>query len=372
MSQYSDFLSTVSIMYVDNAQDSDANVKFFELHCKKVLHFRDGLEALEIFEKDLKNNTQIIDLIITDVQVPILDGFSLIRKIRELKPKMPIFIFTDSKAPNNVVMALKLRITNYLFKPLDNEDILLRIYDTCFPLHEERIIKNQNQQLEQYLEVINNVAIISKTDTKGVITFVNDIFCEVSQYTREELLGQPHNILRHPDMPKEAFKDLWSTIKNGHFWKGKVKNKAKDGSSYNVNATISPIYDINQTTIVGYMAVRFLTTEDDEKQREFKNQVMQSLKDARLKEAEYKKTIKDLAEKVHLSGDTEYLMNAFEEEKRRTTKMKAQLGFYEVEIKKVEQKGFDIGNKFKSELIKSLTTTKALQLKAGQLEKINS
>ncbi len=368
MSQYKAFLSTLSIMYVDDSSDSGMNKIFFNSHFKNVFHFDNGMDALEAFEKDRANPIQQIDLIITDIQLPIMDGFSLIRKIKEFKTKVPIFIFTDNKSPNNVVAALKLRISNYIFKPLDVMDMISRIYDACFTLYEEQLIKHQKRQLEEYLEIIDQIAIISKTDEKGAITFVNDIFCDIAQYTREELIGQPHNIVRHPDMPKEAFKDLWETIKKGKTWKGKVKNKSKDGSSYNVHATISPIYGNDEKTITGYMAVRFLTTEDDEKQREFKNQVMQNMKEGRLKEVEFKKIIKDLEEKVHLLGNSEYLYTAYEQEKARTLKLNQQIGFYEIELKTAKQKGFDVANKFKVELIKSLNETKSLQARTKQME----
>ena len=73
--------------------------------------------------------------------------------------------------------------------------------------------------------VRDDVVIVSHTDRKGRITFVNDDFCEYAGMTREELLGQPHNVIRHPDMPPEAFRDLWATIKAGDVWQGIVKNR---------------------------------------------------------------------------------------------------------------------------------------------------
>ncbi|MEM2126351.1 MAG: PAS domain S-box protein [Candidatus Methanosuratincola sp.] len=90
---------------------------------------------------------------------------------------------------------------------------------------------------------MDKFAIISETDTRGIITYANPKFCEVSGYSLEELVGKPHNIIRHPDMPKEAFKDLWDTIKAGKVWQGEVKNRRKDGSYYWVLATVGPLLD---------------------------------------------------------------------------------------------------------------------------------
>ncbi len=89
--------------------------------------------------------------------------------------------------------------------------------------------------------VLNDFAfLVSETDEKGIITFASDHFCEIAGYTIDELLGKPHNIIRHPDMPKSAFKDLWDTVKNGQIWTGYVKNLTKDGNFYWVYSTVYP------------------------------------------------------------------------------------------------------------------------------------
>ena len=82
--------------------------------------------------------------------------------------------------------------------------------------------------------------IVSKTDKTGKLTYCNEIFMEMASMSEEQLLGKPHSIVRHPDMPKSAFKDMWSTIKDGRIWKGEVKNLKKDGSFYWVEAIITP------------------------------------------------------------------------------------------------------------------------------------
>ena len=104
--------------------------------------------------------------------------------------------------------------------------------------------------------------IVSETDTKGNIIFANKDFCTIAGYTLEELVGKPHNILRHPDMPKVAFQDLWDTIKKGKIWNGIVKNKVKDSSKYYwVNATV---YESkNQSGEKRYISVRVKPTKEE-------------------------------------------------------------------------------------------------------------
>lgn len=96
--------------------------------------------------------------------------------------------------------------------------------------------------------------IVSRTDTSGIITHFNQSFVEMSGYTREELLGAPHHILRHPDMPPAAFMGLWETVQQGKKWHGYVKNLRKDGSYYWVYATAIP--NIRNGKIIGYTSVR--------------------------------------------------------------------------------------------------------------------
>jgi len=102
--------------------------------------------------------------------------------------------------------------------------------------------------------VMDDLAIVSKTDLQGNITYVNPYFCEVSGFSADELMGAPQNILRHPDMPVEAFADLWASIQAGTPWTGMVKNRCKNGDFYWVKANITPIREQGKT--LGYMSVR--------------------------------------------------------------------------------------------------------------------
>ncbi len=99
------------------------------------------------------------------------------------------------------------------------------------------------RELRDRTALVDAFAIVSEADTRGIITYANKKFCEVSQYSLDELIGQPHSIIRHPDMPKSAFKELWDTIKAGKIWQGEVKNRRKDGSHYWVYATVGPLLD---------------------------------------------------------------------------------------------------------------------------------
>ena len=103
--------------------------------------------------------------------------------------------------------------------------------------------------------------IVSETDAKGMIVYANADFCKIAGYSKEELIGKPHNYVRHPDMPKAAFEDLWKTIQNGKVWKGIVKNRTKDGGYYWVNATAYP--SKNSKGVLRYVSVRVKPTDKE-------------------------------------------------------------------------------------------------------------
>lgn len=115
-------------------------------------------------------------------------------------------------------------------------------------------------ELQQFFDALNESAIVSKTDPKGVITYVNQKFCDVSGYSKEELIGQSHNIVRHPDMPREVFKELWKTLQNKKVFKATIKNRTKDNGFYFVDTSIMPILDLDGT-IEEYLGVRYDVTE---------------------------------------------------------------------------------------------------------------
>ena len=103
--------------------------------------------------------------------------------------------------------------------------------------------------------------LLSETDEKGIIRFANDEFCQFAEYTLDELVGKPHNIVRHPDMPKAAFEDLWKTVQSGKPWKGFVKNKTKNGKFYWVFATVFPFKSCDGSK--GYISCRRMASQEE-------------------------------------------------------------------------------------------------------------
>lgn len=108
---------------------------------------------------------------------------------------------------------------------------------------------------ETILKAVQDTLVISTTDLQGVITYANDLFCKLTGFAREELIGQPHSIVRHPSVPKEVYKEMWDTIQAGKVWTGIVPNCGKGGVVYVVDTTVQPMFD-EAGKITGYISVR--------------------------------------------------------------------------------------------------------------------
>ncbi|WP_281506017.1 methyl-accepting chemotaxis protein [Chromohalobacter nigrandesensis] len=115
-------------------------------------------------------------------------------------------------------------------------------------------MRNNQPVTQREHELADEDYLLSRTDLKGVITYANPAFVEISGFTYDELVGSPHNLVRHPDMPPSAFENMWATLKKGEIWGGLVKNRCKNGDFYWVHATVTPIFEGGE--IVGYTSVR--------------------------------------------------------------------------------------------------------------------
>ena len=155
----------------------------------------------------------------------------------------------------------------------------------CLILYLYRKGRRTGYLLEQYKEAVDQSTLVSKTDPNGIITYVNDSFEKLSGYSKNELMGEPHSIVRASSMSPATFKGMWKTIQSGQIWRGKITNRAKNGSLYTVQATIIPITDPHGK-IQEYIAIRHDVTELEELRK--------------LLEGQLDSSIKSLDEKMHL------------------------------------------------------------------------
>jgi diguanylate cyclase (GGDEF)-like protein/PAS domain S-box-containing protein len=187
--------------------------------------------------------------------MPIMDGLELTKKIRvhEHYNETPIIITTNIHDIYLKEQFYRYGANDILIKPILEEELISKITDIFLNLkHIEEIVS--------FNQLVNKSIISSSTNICGKILSVSDAFCEISGYRRDELIGKNHNIIRHPDMPKSIYKEMWDTIKSGHIWNGEVKNLKKNGNYYWVKAIIEPTFS-KDGSIVGYSSIRYDITD---------------------------------------------------------------------------------------------------------------
>lgn len=245
-----------TILYVE---DSSAIREFVKVIFKKnkidnVIYANNGAEALELY----KNNA--FDLVITDMIMPIMDGFELIKEIKKINKQQVFMMVTGMDNRKDLVRAIELRVNFFIEKPIQPKKFMQVLDESLSLVRQKHDAKLSNLILDQYKTTIDNTAIVSKADLNGNITYVNKKFCEISKYTQEELIGQNHKLLKSGEMPDVFFENLWETISSKKTWQGIIKNKNKDGDIYVVDSVIIPLLDTDNS-IIEYISIRHDITE---------------------------------------------------------------------------------------------------------------
>ena len=223
-----------------------------------VLLASDATIALEIINK------KTIDLILLDVELKNSNGIDFLQKNKNeivTKRKIPVMIISGNVESSIIRDGLKAGAIDIIKKPYVIEEIVLKVDLWIDYKRKEEEVLSSTKLLGEYKDAVDESSIVSKATTEGIITYVNEQFCKLSGYSKDELIGRSHNIVRHPDMPKEVFEEMWQTIKVlKKSWSGKIKNKKKDGSHYWEEALIKPIID-SSGQIIEYIGLKNDITE---------------------------------------------------------------------------------------------------------------
>lgn len=258
--------------------------------------------AVSGLEKELKTYTEILLLFL----LLFLILFGAILYITRKKILKPILYLSDA-----IHSYKNFRTSEIEEKIFYDDEIGLmskKFYEMRDEINKDIKIRSINEKkISEYVLLVDKNIITSSTDLAGRITYISEAFCNISGYSKEELLGKKHSIVKHSDMPSSLYEELWSTITKDKIWRGEIKNKIKDGDFYWVDATIYPIYDENNKKI-GYTAIRVDITD--------RKKVEKLLVDSKLSE----KKIKDyvslvdkniLTSSTDLAGKITYTSEAF-------------------------------------------------------------
>ncbi|QKF77432.1 EAL domain-containing protein [Arcobacter defluvii] len=240
------FTKDLTLLYL-SIDKNDNSINYFKKIFKKMIFSNNEIDVFKKF------NESEISVLIADTEIPELEVFSLITRVKKINPKLITIIYSHNEDKEVFIKAISCGVNGYLSKPLDENQflaILSKFIET------EKIKVDKFFLKKQYDAIIDENTIVSKTNRHGIITFANENFCKSSEYTSSELIGKSHNIVRHPENPKELFKDLWNTIKvKKEPWTGVLKNLSKSGKPYFIKTTIKPIFDLNGE-ITEYISIR--------------------------------------------------------------------------------------------------------------------
>jgi PAS domain S-box-containing protein len=240
----------LKLLYVEDNQNArEATMMIFNKFFNEIIVAVDGQEAIEKFEDS-------IDLIITDINMPRKNGLDMTKTIREIDKDIPILILSAYNESGYFIESIKLGVNGYLLKPLDLEQFLSEIDKIIKKVNLAEEARDNLNLLRQYQEITDKSTIVSKTDLKGNIIYVNDTFCEISAYSQNELVGNSHKLIRHPSNSSSTYADMWETIKEKKsIWQGTLRNISKNGKNYYLRSTIKPILDTDNE-IIEYISIQ--------------------------------------------------------------------------------------------------------------------
>ena len=330
-----EYLKSQTVLFVEDeelAREILANMlsKVF----KKVLTAANGLEGLEKFEESKSSNE--IDLIISDINMPIMNGLDMLEKIREIDSTIPVIFVTARNETNNILRAIDLNVTNYIIKPVQMDIMLSKIKEACEKKYIRKQLDEKKEELENYLEAVDHVALIFRMNDEGNITFGNSSFLEASSYTKDELENLNLTDLMHSDIQKDAIDKTWEFIRKGEAWSGNTKFITKEKEVFYLKNTI---FKIKINSKFEYITIGFSTTKESTEKREFQKKVVKSIQEFNKREYSYKKLITELNDNIkQLESYIPRLQQEVEDQKVKAMSKHRQLEHYEMQMHNVDEK----------------------------------
>ncbi len=230
-----EYLQRVRVLYVDDDETIlGLLIDFLKTKVKEVYYANNGEDGLKLFY-DKKP-----DVIISDIEMPILNGIEMVKKIRETNDKIPVIFTTAHNDTNYLLTAIELRIRCFITKPVRTKKLLEHLIDISKNICLEEEIKEKNSLLNEYKNIIDISSAVLKSDKSFIIEYVNDIFLEVSGYERYECIGARFEIFVSESY-KTILQNIYTTLINKEIWKGILENKTKSGDIYYVDIVTAPI-----------------------------------------------------------------------------------------------------------------------------------
>jgi len=339
----SNFLENITILIIDHVdEDRQYLVNSLNKYFKNIIELNNAEDAIKIY----KNHNEI-DLIISSINMPKKSGLDFLAFIRQSDINLPFIFTTNNSHSENLIQAINLSVSSYLMKPVDINLLLQKIDFLCERKYYESQLALKTQEVSNYLEAVDTVSIIFKMTQDGKITYMNTSMQEVSGYTKEDIKDLTFKQLIHPEIPQKFIDETWDKIKKGEFWKGNTKFIAKDETTFYLNNTI---FNVNEK-MNEFIVIAFLTTKDNLEKRDFHKKVIKAMKDANIREYQYKKDIDTLQTK--LKNQEDFIKNAQDTitaQKEKVLQKEKQLVHYELQSENFNKKYDSLINSKKDEI----------------------
>ncbi|MBN2782035.1 MAG: PAS domain S-box protein [Campylobacterales bacterium] len=265
----------IKILFLDYLEFENSAFKdnLLEIYGDEIEYKKDVDEALEIYVKDASS----YDLLILSFAKEDGTPLEIIKRFLSYNSALKIIVINDFNNKECIFKTIESGVNRVLLHPRDDANLKTNLHLVVEYIEQIKKLnilnlnaRNCKRVVNEYKKAVDASTIFSISDLNGRIIYANRQFVKASGYTLEELRQKPHSIVRHPDTSSEIFKDLWNTIQNKEIWNGILKNRAKDGTAYYVDATIVPILD-RYNNIVEYAGIRHEITELIEKTKELED-----------------------------------------------------------------------------------------------------
>ena len=303
MNNLKDFIKTLNILYVEDELNArEISTKVLKRFFNSVDAKENGLEGYLAFKEKYFNNEKY-DLIISDINMPKLDGMEMLEKIRGIDKQVPVIFVTARHESDILLKAIELQISSFIIKPLSIDAITEVINKACEKLFLKNIVIEKNTQLELYLKTIEQIAFIIKMDLDFNITYINDLFCNSINCEVQKIIGQNFDFLKSKISTLNIFENLKESLLNGKIWENTIKLEKNENESIYLKAKIIQIYDDLNKNTQEYIFIAYTITDQENEKKELNKKMFQNI--AHLKKESYN----SLLENKKLEDKTESLKN---------------------------------------------------------------
>lgn len=252
----SSLIKDVKLLYVeDNDELREETLEILGYYFQNIVAARDGEEGLELYKKEFESKKEYFDIVISDIEMPKMNGVLMCKKIKAIKQDQIIVLLSAHDSAEYLKDAINLGVDKFIIKPVvDAYDFISLLEDLSKKALLEQDYKEKDYLLKQKNKIIDENVFMTVADTDGKIVDISKAYSDFTGFKKEEVVGKTHAVFRNKSASAEIIKTLWDNILADKQWVGELKNNKVTNEEYIISTTISPLYDCEQKKI-GYTAI---------------------------------------------------------------------------------------------------------------------